>query len=102
MQSAYWRSCPCLAWRSAVLNFAALVSARPACSSLELLSGTSATRLDHETLDFVKELGLILFVFNIGLQLGPGFFAALRPQGVRHGLSTDDTTAHPVSASSDN
>jgi phosphoenolpyruvate carboxykinase (ATP) len=26
---------------------------------------------DHHTLDFVKEFGLILFVFTIGLQLGP-------------------------------
>jgi putative transport protein len=39
--------------------------------------------LDKGTLDFVKEFGLILFVFTIGLQLGPGFFAALRQQGVR-------------------
>ena len=31
----------------------------------------------------MKELGLVLFVFTIGLQLGPGFFAALREAGVR-------------------
>ncbi len=37
--------------------------------------------VDHGPLDFVKEFGLILFVFTIGLQLGPGFFAALRKQG---------------------
>jgi putative transport protein len=30
----------------------------------------------------VKEFGLILLVFTIGLQLGPGFFAALRQQGL--------------------
>lgn len=28
--------------------------------------------VDHHTLEFVKELGLILFVFTIGLQLGLG------------------------------
>src|SRR6266567_1320536 len=39
--------------------------------------------IDHHTLDFIKEFGLILFVFTIGLQLGPGFVAALRQQGVR-------------------
>ncbi len=39
--------------------------------------------MDHHTLDFVKEFGLILFVFTIGLQLGPGFFAALRQQGMK-------------------
>ncbi len=42
--------------------------------------------VDHATLDFVKEFGLILFVFTIGLQLGPGFFAALREQGVKMNL----------------
>ena len=31
----------------------------------------------------MKELGLILFVFCIGLQLGPGFFASLRQMGLR-------------------
>ena len=30
----------------------------------------------------MKEFGLILLVFTIGLQLGPGFFAALRQQGL--------------------
>jgi putative transport protein len=31
----------------------------------------------------VKEFGLVLFVFTIGLQLGPGFFASLREQGMK-------------------
>jgi putative transport protein len=31
----------------------------------------------------VKEFGLILFIFTIGLQLGPGFFAALQQQGMK-------------------
>lgn len=39
--------------------------------------------IDHEILDFVREFGLILFVFTIGLQLGPGFFASLRKEGLR-------------------
>src|SRR4030095_1233997 len=37
---------------------------------------------DHGALDFVKEFGLILFVFTMGLQLGPGFFASFRQQGL--------------------
>ncbi len=37
--------------------------------------------IDHATLEFLKEFGLILFVFCIGLQLGPGFFASLRRSG---------------------
>jgi len=51
-----------------------------------IIVGHFGNPVDHETLDFVKELGLILFVFNIGLQLGPGFFAALRRQGVKLNL----------------
>jgi putative transport protein len=39
--------------------------------------------VDHRTLEFVKEFGLVLFVFTIGLQLGPGFFAAFRYQGMK-------------------
>src|ERR1700747_1766038 len=48
-----------------------------------ILVGHFGEAVDHHTLDFVKEFGLILFVFTMGLQLGPGFFAALREQGVK-------------------
>ncbi|MFL6595385.1 MAG: putative transporter [Chthoniobacterales bacterium] len=48
-----------------------------------IIVGHFGNPVDHHTLDFVKELGLLLFVFTIGLQLGPGFFAALRHQGVK-------------------
>jgi putative transport protein len=48
-----------------------------------ILVGHFGKHVDHRTLDFVKELGLVLFVFTIGLQLGPGFFAALRREGLR-------------------
>ena len=48
-----------------------------------ILVGHFGNPIDHHTLEFVKELGLILFVFTIGLQLGPGFFATLRQQGMK-------------------
>ena len=48
-----------------------------------LLVGAVSKPIDHKTLEFVKEFGLILFVFCIGLQLGPGFFASLRQMGLR-------------------
>ena len=42
--------------------------------------------IDHaeskNLIDFVKELGLILFVYCIGLQVGPGFFATFKKGGV--------------------
>ena len=39
--------------------------------------------VDAHSLAFVKEFGLVLFVFTMGLQLGPGFFASLRAEGLR-------------------
>jgi len=47
-----------------------------------IIVGHFGEPVDHDTLDFVKEFGLVLFVFTIGLQLGPGFFAALREKGM--------------------
>lgn len=38
--------------------------------------------IDEEVLRFVREFGLILFVFTIGLQIGPGFFASLKREGL--------------------
>ncbi len=38
--------------------------------------------LDHDIEHFAKELGLILFVYSIGLQVGPGFFSSLRKGGL--------------------
>lgn len=37
---------------------------------------------DREVMEFLKEFGLILFVYTIGVQVGPGFFAALRRAGL--------------------
>ena len=43
-------------------------------------------RADPEILHFVKEFGLILFVFSIGLQVGPGFFHSFKSGGVKMNL----------------
>src|SRR6478736_4098100 len=51
-----------------------------------ILAGHFGIHIDHTTLEFVREFGLILFVFTIGLQLGPGFFASLRKQGLKLNL----------------
>lgn len=40
-------------------------------------------RLDGYLLHFLKELGLILFVYSIGLQVGPGFFSAFKKGGLQ-------------------
>ncbi len=40
-------------------------------------------RVEHHILHFVKEFGLILFVFAVGFQVGPGFFASFKKGGVK-------------------
>ena len=45
--------------------------------------GAAITHAGQKALiDFVKEFGLILFVYCIGLQVGPGFFATFKKGGV--------------------
>lgn len=44
--------------------------------------------IDSTTMSFVKDFGLILFVFSLGLQVGPGFFASFKKGGVRLNLLT--------------
>jgi len=39
-------------------------------------------RMDPEALHFLKEFGLILFVYSVGLQVGPGFFASFKKGGM--------------------
>src|SRR5207244_9678957 len=51
-----------------------------------IVVGHFGNPVDQHTLQFVKEFGLMLFVFTIGLRLGPGFAAALRDQGVNLNL----------------
>ncbi|AAU36896.1 unknown [[Mannheimia] succiniciproducens MBEL55E] len=46
-------------------------------------SEQNGLQLDAHTLHFVQEFGLILFVYTIGIQVGPGFFASLRKSGLR-------------------
>ena len=38
--------------------------------------------VDEHLMHFLKEFGLILFVYSIGLQVGPGFFSSFRKGGV--------------------
>ena len=42
--------------------------------------------LDPQLLHFVKEFGLILFVYSIGMQVGPSFFSSFRSGGVKLNL----------------
>ena len=47
-----------------------------------ILLGQLGFKINDHVLHFVKEFGLILFVFSIGLQVGPGFFASFKKGGM--------------------
>jgi putative transport protein len=47
-----------------------------------LLLGHLGVQVDERVLEFVREFGLVLFVFTIGMQVGPSFLASLRRQGM--------------------
>ncbi|HEY9542184.1 putative transporter [Prevotella sp.] len=47
-----------------------------------LVFGHFSFNLDEHLLHFLKEFGLILFVYSIGLQVGPSFFASFRRGGL--------------------
>lgn len=42
--------------------------------------------IDKGTEDFLKDFGLILFVYSIGLQVGPGFFASLKKNALANNV----------------
>lgn len=48
-----------------------------------ILMGHFGYTVDGNILKFVREFGLILFIFSIGLQVGPGFFSSFKKGGMR-------------------
>ena len=47
-----------------------------------ILFGHHGLTIDHNLIHFLKEFGLVLFVYSIGLQVGPGFFSSFRSGGL--------------------
>ena len=48
-----------------------------------ILMGHFGYIVNPEVLKFVREFGLILFIFSIGIQVGPGFFSSFKEGGIR-------------------
>ncbi|MBI5209429.1 MAG: putative transporter [Elusimicrobia bacterium] len=65
-----------LRWRGVGLGIAGVLFAG-------LGFGHAGVTVPEEVLEFLRESGLILFVYTIGIQVGPGFFSSLRRQGLR-------------------
>ncbi len=51
-----------------------------------ILAGHLGMHIEHEVLHFMKEFGLILFVYSVGLQVGPGFFSSFKKGGLQLNL----------------
>lgn len=51
-----------------------------------LLASYMGITVNKETEDFLRDFGLILFVYSVGLQVGPGFFASLKKNALANNL----------------
>ena len=47
-----------------------------------ILAGHLGLSLDADMLNYAQNFGLILFVYALGLQVGPGFFSSFRKDGI--------------------
>ena len=47
-----------------------------------IVAGHFGLTVEHNVLHFIKEFGLILFVYSVGLQVGPGFFSSFKKGGL--------------------
>jgi len=48
-----------------------------------LLLGHFGLKLQHDAADFAREFGLVLFIYAVGMAVGPGFFNLFRAFGLR-------------------
>lgn len=51
-----------------------------------LLLGHLGYRISGDLSDFTRDFGLILFVYAIGLQVGPSFFSSFKSEGLKYNL----------------
>lgn len=51
-----------------------------------IFAGHVGLSINHEMLLFAQNFGLVLFVYELGLQVGPGFFSSFKKGGVKFNL----------------
>ena len=51
-----------------------------------LILGHFGYRINDNIFDFIRDFGLILFVYGIGLQVGPSFFSSFRDEGLKFNI----------------
>lgn len=47
-----------------------------------IIMGQLGFTINHNVVHFFKEFGLILFVYSVGMQVGPGFFSSFKKGGI--------------------
>ncbi len=48
-----------------------------------IMAGSLGLSIDPQMSRFAQSFGLVLFVYEVGLQVGPGFFATFKGEGIR-------------------
>lgn len=48
-----------------------------------ILTGHLGITIDPQMLSFIENFGLVIFVYALGLQVGPGFFGSFRKEGLK-------------------
>ena len=51
-----------------------------------LILGHYGYRIQEDILEFIRELGLIFFVYGIGMQVGPSFFSSFKSEGLKFNI----------------
>lgn len=51
-----------------------------------IVAGHLGISLNPDMLNYAESFGLVLFVYSLGLQVGPGFFSAFRKEGIQLNL----------------
>lgn len=51
-----------------------------------LFLGHLGYRIEESILDFIRDFGLILFVYGIGIQVGPSFFSSFKSEGLKFNI----------------
>ncbi len=72
-----------LSWRGVGLGIGGVLFAGIFVGHMASVAGLA---FDGAMIEFIREFGLILFVFTIGIQVGPGFFATLQKSGLQLNL----------------
>lgn len=65
------------------LKFKGITLGVSAVMFVGLALGHFGYRINANILEFVRNFGLILFVYGIGIQVGPSFFSSFKKEGIR-------------------